>query len=183
MILILVLRHSISFFLSSLPHPWSGTCYQFHQHETRILRTRWLLLMDLVDWCHVTGNTVWVASRFMWHLLWWAGTLREIVTWSCEKQGLEGFPGSSVVSNSPASAADTGLIPDPGRSHVLWQNYAHAPQLLGLCSRSWEPQPLRPDSLELVLSNKESPCTTTREQPSLAAAREKFAQQWRPSRT
>ena len=33
--------------------------------------------------------------------------------------GLEGFPGSSVVKNALANAADTGLIPDPGRSHVL----------------------------------------------------------------
>ena len=40
---------------------------------------------------------------------------------------MEGFPGGSVVKNSPASAGDTGLIPDPGRSHVLQSNKAHAP--------------------------------------------------------
>ena len=29
------------------------------------------------------------------------------------------FPGSSVVKNPPADAGDTGLIPGPGRSHML----------------------------------------------------------------
>ena len=33
---------------------------------------------------------------------------------------IEGFPGSSVVKNPPAKAEDTGSIPDPGRSHMLW---------------------------------------------------------------
>ena len=133
--------------------------------------------MDLV---HGTGNAVWVASRFMWHLLWWSGTLREIVTWSCGpwSGGLEGFPGSSVVKNALANAADTGLIPDPGRSHVL------TVEELSPCTTTTEPvlQKLgatttEASALELVLSNKKSPHTTTREQLSLAATREKFAQQ------
>ena len=34
----------------------------------------------------------------------------------------KGFPGGSVVKNLPAHAGDMGLIPDPGRSHVLWSN-------------------------------------------------------------
>ena len=33
-----------------------------------------------------------------------------------------GFPGGSVVRNLPANAGDTGLIPVPGRSHILWSN-------------------------------------------------------------
>ena len=33
-----------------------------------------------------------------------------------------GFPGGSVVKNSPANAGDMGSIPDPGRSHVPWSN-------------------------------------------------------------
>ena len=60
-----------------------------------------------------------------------------------------GFPGGTVVKNPPANEGDTGLSPDPGRSHVLWatkpmcHNYwacalepasyspwAHVPQLL-----------------------------------------------------
>ena len=34
----------------------------------------------------------------------------------------EGFPGSSEVKNPPASAEDTGSIPDLGRSHMPWRN-------------------------------------------------------------
>ena len=41
----------------------------------------------------------------------------------------KGFRGDSVVKNPPASAADTGSIPGPGRSHVPWNNEACAPQL------------------------------------------------------
>ena len=32
------------------------------------------------------------------------------------------FPGGSVVKNPPANAGDMGLIPDPGRSHMLQSN-------------------------------------------------------------
>ena len=32
--------------------------------------------------------------------------------------------------NSHANAGDMGSIPDPGRSHILWSNLLHAPQLL-----------------------------------------------------
>ena len=31
-----------------------------------------------------------------------------------------GFPGGTVVRNPPANAGDTGSIPGPGRSHMLW---------------------------------------------------------------
>ena len=33
-----------------------------------------------------------------------------------------GFPGGSVVRNPPANTRDTGLIPGPGRAHLL-QNH------------------------------------------------------------
>ena len=33
-----------------------------------------------------------------------------------------GFSGGSVVRNPPANAGDVGVIPDPGRSHMLWSN-------------------------------------------------------------
>ena len=49
-----------------------------------------------------------------------------------------GLPWWLSGKESPASAGDTGLISDPGRSHVLWSNQAHVPQLLSLCSRAWE---------------------------------------------
>ena len=32
------------------------------------------------------------------------------------------FPGGSMVKNPSANAEDTGLIPDPERSHVPWSN-------------------------------------------------------------
>ena len=32
-----------------------------------------------------------------------------------------GFPGGTVVKN-PSNAGDTGSIPSPGRSHMLWSN-------------------------------------------------------------
>ena len=57
---------------------------------------------------------------------------------------MEGFPGGSVVKSLPASAGDTGLIPDPGRSHTLQSISACAPLLLSLCSRAREPQLLSP---------------------------------------
>ena len=33
-----------------------------------------------------------------------------------------GFPGGSVVKNPSANGGDWGLIPDPGRSHMPWNN-------------------------------------------------------------
>ena len=33
-----------------------------------------------------------------------------------------GFPGGSVVKNLPATAGDTGSIPDRGRSQMLWDS-------------------------------------------------------------
>ena len=32
------------------------------------------------------------------------------------------FPGGPVVKNPPANAGDTGWIPGPERSHMLWSN-------------------------------------------------------------
>ena len=57
-----------------------------------------------------------------------------------------GFLGGSVVKHLPASTGDTGLIPDPGKAHLLQGNLAHAPQLLSLCSRAQEPRLLRPSA-------------------------------------
>ena len=38
------------------------------------------------------------------------------------KHAFLGFPGGAVVGNLPANAGDTGLIPGPGRSHMLQSN-------------------------------------------------------------
>ena len=40
------------------------------------------------------------------------------------KNYLRDFPGGPVFKNSPADAGDTGLIPGPGRSHMLQSNEA-----------------------------------------------------------
>ena len=55
-----------------------------------------------------------------------------------------GFPGGSVVKNSPANAEDMGLSPGPGGSHMLQSSWARAPQLLSLCSGARVPQLLKP---------------------------------------
>ena len=39
-----------------------------------------------------------------------------------EKATMRGFPGGSVVKNSPTNAGDIGSIPGPGRSHMPWSN-------------------------------------------------------------
>ena len=44
----------------------------------------------------------------------------------------EGLPGGSVVKNLRASAGDTGLIPESGRSHRPRSNWACVPQLCAL---------------------------------------------------
>ena len=51
-----------------------------------------------------------------------------------------GFPGGSVGKNPPASAGDTGLIPDPEKCHLLQSHEAHVPQLLSLHSGARDPQ-------------------------------------------
>ena len=78
-----------------------------------------------------------------------------------------GFPGGAVVKNLPANAGDTGLSPSPGRSHMLWSNWARVPQLLSLCSRAREPQLL-------------SPCATTTEAhvPRAHAPQQEKPPQW-----
>ena len=46
------------------------------------------------------------------------------------------FPGGTVVKNPPANAGDVGSSPGLGRSNVLRNKEAGAPQLLSLRSRA-----------------------------------------------
>ena len=81
----------------------------------------------------------------------------------------QGFPGGSVVKNSPASAGDTGAIPDPERAHIPRSNSAHVPQTLSLCSGAQEPQLLKPTRPEPTLHEKPlqwEARTAAREQPA-----------------
>ena len=74
-----------------------------------------------------------------------------------------GFPGGSVVKNSPTNAGNMGLIPGPGGSHMPRSNKVHVPQLLSLCSRPQEPQLLSPCAAIIEAQAPQSPCSTTRE--------------------
>ena len=40
-----------------------------------------------------------------------------------KNSAIKGFPGGSVVKNPFANTGNTGLIPDLGRSYMLWSNY------------------------------------------------------------
>ena len=64
------------------------------------------------------------------------------------KSYVRDFPGGTVVKNLLANAVDTGSIPGPGRSHMLWSNYAHAPQLLSLCAATTEARTPRAHALQ-----------------------------------
>ena len=74
---------------------------------------------------------------------------------------------ASQVKNPPANAGDMGSIPDLGRSHMLRGDYAHVPQLLSLCSRTWEPQLLRPHARTAEACRLKSLCFLTREATAL----------------
>ena len=47
----------------------------------------------------------------------WKLTPMDIKTYTTQD-----FPGGAVVKNPPANAGDVGLIPGPGRSHMLQSN-------------------------------------------------------------
>ena len=53
----------------------------------------------------------------------WLGEVVERRIFSL-KDANKGFPGGSVVRTPPANAGDTGLIPDPARSHMLQSSKA-----------------------------------------------------------
>ena len=108
-----------------------------------------------------------------------------LCTFYCNLKNL-GLPGGSVVKNLPASAGDMGLIPNPGRSHRPQSNWAHeqllSPVLSEPGSHNYWAQGCKYGSLhslEPVLLNGRSRCSTAREQPSLSTMREKPTQQRR----
>ena len=106
--------------------------------------------------------------------------------YNLEKLWFMGSPGSSMVKNLPANAEGMGSNPDPGRSHMSQSNKACEPQLVSLRSRAQEPQMPKAVSREPVLRTKrshhsENTPRRNKEQPPLAATRDKSAQQPRPS--
>ena len=92
-----------------------------------------------------------------------------------------GFPGVSVVKNPPADAGNTGSIPDPGRSHMLWSN-----KLLCHHCRVCAPEPRSPHAAGVEAhvpgdSRRERLEHRNKEEPPAAATGEKPSQPWRPS--
>ena len=73
--------------------------------------------------------------------------------------GFWDFPGGTAVKNPLANAGDMGSSPGLGRSHMLWSNKAHEPQLLSLCSRARKPQllSLRPATTEACAPRARAP--------------------------
>lgn len=63
-----------------------------------------------------------------------------ICTPSYSPEQEHGFPGGSGVKNSPANGGDTGSTRDPGGSHVLRSDWAHAPQVPSGCLGAEEPR-------------------------------------------
>ena len=66
-------------------------------------------------------------------------TFREVMGPETDQEWEAGLPGGSLVKNPPANAGDTGSIPDPGRSHMPWSNWACA-QLLSPCTATTDTQ-------------------------------------------
>ena len=92
----------------------------------------------LTDWTELNCS-VWSRWIYIMHLS------KSIKCTRPRANGL-GFPDCSVVKNPPANAGGTGSITNPGGSHMPWSTWAHAPQLLSLCSRALEPQLLKPSN-------------------------------------
>ena len=70
------------------------------------------------------------------------------------------------IKNPTAHTGDTGLIPDPRRSHMPRSNLAHRSQLLSLRAVAPEacaPQSLRSATREAAAMRR--PCTKTAEEP------------------
>ena len=80
-----------------------------------------------------------------------------------------GFPGDSVVKNPPANAGDMDSIPGLVRSHMPWSCLSRAPQLLSLCSRAHETQPVSPHAAPTEAQAPRAP-GPQREQPQHSEA-------------
>ena len=95
----------------------------------------------------------------------------ELLTWKLAQKSLPGdLSGDPVSDTPPANAEDTGSIPGPGGSSMLWGSDAHVPQPLGLCSGAGKLQQLSsraappdPALLEPMPRKRRSHCS---EQPT-----------------
>ena len=77
-----------------------------------------------------------------------------------------GFPGGAVVKDPPASAGDMGSSPGLGRSYMLWNNEACAPQLLSPRATTTEAHTPRACALATrEATSIRSPHTATKNSP------------------
>ena len=138
--------------------------------------------------CRVLHFLIFKSSLYMnWLFVLWLHVvfkLQKIFIWKTYQSW--DFPCGALVKNPPANTGDTGLIPGLGGSHMPWNNYAHAPQLLSLCSRAHAPQLLKATGLGPVLHNKrrrcsEKPTHATKSSPRLPQLEKARAQQRRPN--
>ena len=115
---------------------------------------------------YTTWSSYWYFESSLWETRRTKNKIEMIEKWYIprKRRVVPAFPGGTVVKNLPVNVGDTGLSPGPGRSHMPQSNWARAPQLLSLLSRTCEPQLL-------------SPCTTTTEAP---APRARAPQQEKP---
>ena len=86
-----------------------------------------------------------------------------------------------MAKNPLANAGNTGSIPDPGRSHMLWSN-----KLLCHHCRVCAPEPRSPHAASVEAhvpgdSRRERLEHRNKEEPPAAATGEKPSQPWRPS--
>ena len=70
----------------------------------------------------VKGRARWAACYCAQHLEVKTGTLVSLCHTASVKMSLSDSPEGSVVKNPPAKAGDSGLIVDPGRSHMPWSS-------------------------------------------------------------
>ena len=74
-----------------------------------------------------------------------------------------GFPGGSAVKDSTCQCRRHRSDPCSGKITHAVEWLSHAPQLLSLCSRIWEPQLLSPRAATTEAHDPKSPYSTTRE--------------------
>ena len=99
----------------SYTHPYIQTvCYLWFKVEPREARLRWK-----VWWKVFTINLTSLVQVYDFYMLIsrWVSILNNHL-----QEGIWDFSGGLGVRNPPANTVDIGLIPSPGRSHMLWSS-------------------------------------------------------------
>ena len=117
------------------------------------------------------GDFIWLAL-----FPWWLISGNEFA-WNAKIGGNGDFPGGSGIKNQqPVQETQVqSLVPEGPTYHGAAK--PRTTQLLSLCPRAQEPKLLKPShsracALQWKAATMRSPCTATREEPLLTAARE-----------